>query len=71
MKQLPFFMLGFYCHHVMNDLKKAKKLYKEAMRRTEFTLGSFNMLLAIYLHEFTFGNQDITKVRQKISALET
>ena len=63
-------MLGFYYHHVKQDYKKAKKLYKEAIKRTEFTLGCFNMLLAIYLFEFSFGSKDLAKVREKIQALD-
>jgi hypothetical protein len=59
---------------VIGDTKKAKKLYKEAIRRTEFTLGSYNMLLSIYLSEFTLNSRqlqgDSQRVRQKLHNLD-
>ena len=42
-------MHGFFHHHVLNDYSKAKKLYKEALVRTEFTKGCYSMLTSIYL----------------------
>jgi hypothetical protein len=54
-KQLPFFLLAVYLHHVVGDFKKAKKLYKEGLKRTEYPIGCYNMLLSIYLHEFTLS----------------
>jgi hypothetical protein len=48
-KELPFFMNAFYYHHMLCDLDKAEKLYKDAIRRAEFTMGCYNMLIAIYL----------------------
>lgn len=51
LKELPFFMHGFFHHQVLNDFSRAKKLYKEALRRAEFTKGSYNMLVSIYLAE--------------------
>lgn len=48
-KELPFFLNGFYHHHVSGDFEKAEELYKEALRRAEFTLGCYNMIVSIYL----------------------
>ena len=44
-------MHAFFHHHVLFDFKKAKKLYKEALKRTEFTKGCYNMLTSIYMVE--------------------
>jgi len=44
-------MHAFFNHHVLNDLSKAKKLYKEALKRTEYTKGCYNMMTSIYLVE--------------------
>ena len=51
LKELPFFMHAFFHHQVLADFSKAKKLYKEALKRTEFTKGCYNMLTSIYLVE--------------------
>ena len=51
LKELPFFMHAFFNHWIINDHKRAKRLYKEALKRTEFTKGSYNMLVSIYLSE--------------------
>jgi len=53
-KELPFFLHAFYHHHVQQDLTHAKKLYKEGLRRAEFTKGCFNMLISIYLQKYIF-----------------
>ena len=50
-KELPFFMHAFFHHQVLEDYTKAKKLYKEALKRTEYTRGCVNMLASIYLVE--------------------
>lgn len=75
-KELPFFCHAFYYHHVAEDFKKAKKLYKEALRRAEFTRGSFNMLLSIFLCECTAHSQphqpvvpDYGKLSEKLARL--
>ena len=52
LKELPFFMHAFFHHHILGDLSKAKKLYKEALKRTEYTRGCIHMLTSIYLIEF-------------------
>lgn len=44
-------MHGFFHHYVFNDFSKAKKLYKEALKRTEFTKGCYSMLASIYIVE--------------------
>ena len=44
-------MHAFFHHQVLADFSKAKKLYKEALKRTEFTKGCYNMLTSIYLVE--------------------
>ena len=71
---MPFFLVAFYQHHVVGDFKKAKKLYKEALRRTEFTIGCFNMLLSIYLHDVTLNQKqlqdDFQRMRTKLKNLE-
>ena len=46
-KNLPYFLLGFCYHHVLENLEMAEKLYEEAFRRAEFTRGCFHMLLSI------------------------
>ena len=51
LKELPFFMHAFFHHQVLGDLSKAKKLYKEALKRTEYTRGCYNMMTSIYLVE--------------------
>ena len=51
LKELPFFMHAFFHHQVLHDFSKAKKLYKEALKRTEYTKGCYNMLTSIYLVE--------------------
>ena len=48
-KELPFFMHGFYYHYVQQNVEIAETLYKEAVRRAEFTKGCYNMLVSIYL----------------------
>ena len=48
-RELPFFLQGFFYHHVLEDYKMAKKLYKEALRRAEFTKGCFQMIMSIYM----------------------
>jgi len=66
-------MLAFYYHQVIGDFKKAKKLYKHALRRTEFPNGCYNMLLAIYLHDITFNCKsqgDYIRVKQKLQKLD-
>lgn len=66
--------MAFYFHHVVGDFKKAKKLYKEALRRCEFALGCFNMLLSIYLHDFTLNQKsllgDFIRIRKKLNNLD-
>ena len=55
-KELPFFLHALFHHQVLEDFSKAKKLYKEALRRTEFTKGCYNMLVSIYLIESQYSN---------------
>lgn len=54
-KELPYFILAFLYHHVLEDLKTAKKLYKEALRRSEFTKGCYQMMMSIYLNKYTYN----------------
>jgi hypothetical protein len=54
-KELPFFMHGFYYHFMAGDLDRAEGLYKDAIRRSEFSRGCFNMLVALYLKQTNFG----------------
>jgi len=68
-------MLALYFHHCLGDFKKAKKLYKEGLRRTEFPIGCYNMLLSIYLHDFTLSTSsshqgDCQRLRMKINNLD-
>ena len=44
-------MHAFFHHQVLNDFSRAKRLYKEALKRTEFAKGTYNMLVSIYLAE--------------------
>lgn len=44
-------MHAFFHHQVLEDYTKAKKLYKEALKRTEFTKGCYSMLASIYVVE--------------------
>jgi hypothetical protein len=48
-RDLPFFMHAFYYHFIAADLDLAERLYKDAIRRAEFTRGCYGMLVAIYL----------------------
>lgn len=68
-KELPFFMHAFYYHFIDNDLTKAESLYKDALRRSEFTKGCYNMLIAIYLRQTDFG-QDLNLLFSQMQALE-
>ena len=55
-KELPFFIHALFAHQVLEDFSKAKKLYKEALRRAEFTKGCYNMLVSIYLVESQYSD---------------
>lgn len=48
-------MHAFYYHFIVVDLDRAEKLYKDAVRRAEFTRGCYSMLVAIYLKQTNFG----------------
>jgi hypothetical protein len=66
-KEIPFFMHAFFYHYLQPDLDLAEKLYKEAIRRAEFTKGCYNMLVSIYLQKSNFGaniNLFTTKMEQ-------
>lgn len=49
MKEMSVFIHGFYNHHCVRNLKKAKSLYKRALKRSECPTSSFTMLLSVYL----------------------
>lgn len=68
-KELPFFMHAFYYHFMLGDLDKAERLYRDALRRSEYTMGCYNMLIAIYLSQTEFGQQ-FDLLCQKMQALE-
>jgi hypothetical protein len=68
-KELPFFMHAFYYHIMLGDLDKAEHLYKDALRRAEFTMGCYNMLIAIYLKQTDFGAK-FDLLCQKMQTLE-
>lgn len=69
-KELPFFMHGFYYHFMAGDLDRAEGLYKDAIRRSEFSRGCFNMLVALYLKQTNFG-MDRALLEQKFQALNS
>jgi hypothetical protein len=46
-----FFIQGFYYHHIAGNLKKARKLYATAIKRTECPLGAYHMLISSYLYQ--------------------
>jgi hypothetical protein len=48
-RNMPLFFHAFYHHHILFDLKKAKKYYKEALERSECPKGAFQMLCSIYI----------------------
>lgn len=50
-RNMPVFFHAFYWHHVQVDLKKAKKLYKQAIKRSECPKGAYQMLCSIYICE--------------------
>jgi hypothetical protein len=52
-QHLYYFLIAFFYHQVKGDVKMAKKLYKEAIRRTEHPIGCYNMLLSIYMNQYT------------------
>ena len=72
MKFQPLFLLGFFYHHVEEDLRLAKKLYKEALRRAEFTKGCFQMLMSIYLQQYSYQKSrvDYEGYQRKAAKLE-
>ena len=57
---------------MLGDFSKAKKLYKEALKRTEFTKGCYNMLVSIYLIEsqYSNGQTDLGLLEMKLQSLE-
>ena len=72
LKELPFFLHALFHHHILQDFSKAKKLYKEALKRTEFTRGCYNMLVSIYLVEsqYSNGQTDLKLLEKKLLSLE-
>lgn len=49
--------MGFFYHQVKGDTKIAKRLYREAIRRSEHPVGCYNMMLSIYIKDYTNSKQ--------------
>jgi len=65
--------VGFFYHQVKGDTKIAKRLYREAIRRSEYPVGCYNMMLSIYIKDYTNSKQgDRLKIlHRKVQKLDT
>jgi hypothetical protein len=67
---MPVFFNAFYHHHIVADLKKAKKLYKSALARSECSKGSYQMLCSIYIKLNLQNQLSVQKLEQKLNKLD-
>jgi hypothetical protein len=67
------FRVAFFYHQVKGNIKIAKRLYKEAIRRSEHPVGCFNMMLSIYIKDYTNNKQEgrLEKLQRKVQKLES
>ncbi|CDW76379.1 mrna-decapping enzyme 2 [Stylonychia lemnae] len=64
-RNCKYFIVGLYYHMVLYNFKKAKSIYKQAIRRSECPKGAFNMLISIHIAE----NSDPNVLKKKIDKL--
>jgi hypothetical protein len=48
---MPIFFNAFYQQFIIKDLSRAKKLYKQAMLRSECPKGAFQMLCQLQVQK--------------------
>eukprot|EP00347_Sterkiella_histriomuscorum_P013761 403363471 len=48
-----YFLVALYYHMIQHNYKKAKQLYKQAIRRSECPKGAFNMLVSLLISQYS------------------
>ena len=66
-KDKKYFLVAFYHHHIAYQPKKAKSLYKKAIRRSECSRGSFNMLLCNPIQHNSYFSSSLVYLREQRS----
>ena len=69
-RNMPVFFNAFYQHHIIQDFKKAKLLYKSALLRSECPKGSYQMLCSIFIELFLTNQVSVNKLQVKLNKLD-